>query len=166
MKSRIVTRSTGILLVSAILAALASCAGSENGAADDGDDFKTLLGRIVQDASDQYGALAERVRSINDNDPLPDDFKAQMREVAATARRAADGVEALSAPQAAAEMVRALVAGLRARADAFERAAARPGVTLQELEREGSLTAAGEVLDAALGQLREAGFLPKEEPHD
>lgn len=63
-------------------------------------------------------------------------------------------------------MVRALVAALRTRADAFERAAARPAVTMQDLERDASITAAGEALDRALGRLRQAGFLPKEEPHD
>lgn len=166
MKSWIGIRKGRIVVVAVMLAVLASCGGGEDRGASDKADFKTLLGRIVQDASEQYGALAERVRDINDNDRLPDDVKAAMREVAATARRAADGIEALSPPQEAVEMVRSLVAALRARADAFERAAARPAVTMQDLERDGSLTAAGEALDRALGRLRGAGFLPNEEPHD
>lgn len=162
MKGRMEIRRSGIVLLTVMLGALAACGGGGNGGASEGADFKTLLGRIVQDASEQYGALAERAGSINQNEPLPDDFKAEMREVAATARRAADGIEALSPPQAAREMVGALVVALRARADAMERAAARPTVTLQELESDASLTAAGEALDRALGQLRDAGFLPEE----
>lgn len=166
MKNRVGIRTLAIVLLTWMLAALAACGGGGDGDASEGEDFKTLLGRIVQDASEQYGALAERVASIKQNEPLPDDFKAQMREVAATARRAADGIEDLSPPQEAAEMVGALVEALRARADALEQAAARPTVTLQELESDASLTAAGEALDRALGQLRDAGFLPEEEAHE
>lgn len=166
MTRQIGIRKAVIVLLSAMLAALAACGGGGNGGTDEGDDFKTLIGRIVQDASEQYGALAERARSINQNEPLPDDFKAQMREAAATARRAADGIKALSPPQEAAEMVGALMEALRARADALEQAAARPTVTLQELESDASLTPAGEALDRALGHLRDAGFLPEEEAHE
>lgn len=165
MKGWIKIRRSGAVLVTVVLATLASCGGGTTGATSEKDSFNTLLGRIVQDASEQYGVLAERVRAVSDNEPLPDAIKAQMREVAAVARRAADGIAELSPPQPAVELVRALVAALRARADAFERAAARSSVTLQELERDGSLTAAGEALDRALGKLREAGFLPKEVPH-
>lgn len=152
----------GIALLVITVASLASCGG---GKANEGD-FKTLLGRIVEDASEQYGALAQRARTFKPNEPLPDDFKSQMRAFAATARRAADGIEALSPPQAAAALVKTLVGALRTRADGFERAAARATITLQEIETDASITKSGEDLDSAFGQLREAGFLPEEQPHE
>jgi hypothetical protein len=103
---------------------------------------------------------------VNPNAPLPDDFKAQMRAVAEGDRRAADEIEALTPPQAAAELIQQLGAALRARADAFERAAGARTITLQQLEEEGSITEAGEQIDRALQQLREAGLLPDEQPHN
>lgn len=157
----------GLVLAAISVTALAACGGGgANGEARDDDDFKARLSRIVEDASEQYGALAERAGNINPNEALPDDFKAEIDAVGATARRAADAIDALSAPQSAVDLVDALVAALRARADAFEGVASQATVTLQEVERDAAITKAGEQLDRALRQLRDAGFLREEEPHD
>jgi hypothetical protein len=102
---------------------------------------------------------------VNPNAPLADDFKARMRAVAVADRRAADEIEALTPPQAAAELIQQLGAAVRARAGAFEWAAGAT-ISLQQLEEEGSITEAGEQIDRVLQQLREAGFLPDEQPHN
>lgn len=167
MKRWMETRKRELVLAAITVTALAACGGGgANGEARDDDDFKARLSRIVGDASEQYGALAERAGNINPNEDLPDDFKAQMNAVASTDRRAADAIDALSAPQSAVDLVDALVAALRARADAFEGVASQATVTLQEIERDAPLTEAGEQLDRAVGQLRDAGFLREEAPHD
>lgn len=38
-------------------------------------------------------------------------------------------------------------------------------LTLADIEKDAALTAAGEQLDRALAQLRQAGFLREKEPH-
>ena len=81
------------------VAALAACGGAKG---DDGreEGFKELLANIVETASSRYGELGERAGSVNPNAPLADDFKAQMRAVAVSDRRAADQIEALTPRQA------------------------------------------------------------------
>jgi hypothetical protein len=148
------------------VAALAACGGAKGGDDDGEEGFKERLASIVEQASSRYGELGERAGSVNPNAPLADDFKAQLRAVASGDRRAADEIEALTAPQAAAELIQQLGAALRARAGALERAAGETTITLQQLEEEGSITQAGEQIDRALQQLREAGFLPDEQPHN
>ncbi|HET6752616.1 MAG TPA: hypothetical protein VFH23_01535 [Jiangellaceae bacterium] len=146
------------------VAALAACGGAKGD--DNGEErFGERLATVVEPASAGYGELGERSGSVNPNAPLPDDFKAQMRAVAEGDRRAADEIEALTPPQAAAELIQQLGAALRARAGAFERAAGAT-ISLQQLEEEGSITEAGEQIDRVLQQLREAGFLPDEQPHN
>lgn len=164
METRTRRRSWWVAAAIAV-AALAACGGAKGD--DEGEEgFKERLASIVEPASARYGELGERAGGVNPNTPLPDDFKAQMRAVASGDRRAADEIEALTPPQAAAEVIQQLGAALRARADAFERAAGATTITLQQLEEEGSITEAGEQIDRALQQLREAGFLPDEQPHN
>jgi hypothetical protein len=146
------------------VAALGACGGAKG--ADNGKDgFNERLASILEPASARYGELGERAGSVNPNAPLPDDFKAQMRAVAEGDRRAAHEIEALTPPQGAAELVQRLGAALRSRAGAFERTAGAT-ISLQQLEEEGSITEAGEQIDRVLEQLREAGFLPHEQPHN
>ena len=146
--------------------ALAACGGAKGD--DDADEgFKERLASIVETASSSYGELGERAGSVNPNAPLADDFKAQMRAVAGGDRRAADQIEALTPRQAGVELLtQQLGAALRARAAAFERAAGATTITLRQLEEEGSITDAGEQIDRVLQQLRQAGFLADEQPHN
>jgi hypothetical protein len=148
------------------VAALAACGGAKGD--DDGEEgFKERLTSIVEAASSRYGDLGERASIVNPNAPLADDFKAQMRSVAGSDRRAADQIKALTPRQAGAELlIQQLGAALQARASAFERAAGATTITLQQLEEEGSITDAGEQIDRVLQQLREAGFLADEQPHN
>ena len=60
----------------------------------------------------------------------------------------------------------ALVAALRARADAFEEAAGEMDVSLRDLEETSSLVTYERALDEALRRLQDAGFLLEEPPHD
>jgi hypothetical protein len=147
-------------------ATLAACGGATG--VDDGEEgFKERLASIVEAASSQYGELAERADRVNPNTPLADTFKAQMRAVAGSDQRAADQIETLTPGQAAAaKLVRQLGAALRARAGAFERAAGATTITLRQLEEDGSITDAGEQIDRAVQQLREAGLVADEQPHN
>jgi hypothetical protein len=148
------------------VAALAACGGAKG---DDGreEGFKERLANIVETASSRYGELGERAGSVNPNAPLADDFKAQMRAVAVSDRRAADQIEALTPRQAGAELlIQQLGAALRTRAAAFERAAGATTITLRQLEEEGSITEAGEQIDHVVQKLRQAGFLADEQPHN
>ena len=159
-------RRTWWVAAAIAVAALAACGGAKGD--DDGEEgFKERLASIVETASSRYGELGERAASVNPNAPLADDFKAQMRAVAGGDRRAADQIEALTPRQASAELlIQQLAAALRARAGAFERAAGATTITLQQLEEEGSITEAGEQIDRVLQQLREAGFVADEQPHN
>lgn len=166
MRTRMRNRGWRIGLAAVTVAALAAC-GSGNGETGSGSaDFNARLQAILQDARANYVELAERASKVDPNKPLPDDFKARMRSQAASDRRAADAIQSLAAPQPAQESLRTLVTSLRARADAFEKAASQAVVTMQQLEEEGTLTAAGDRIDGALRALRDAGYLPKEEAHD
>jgi hypothetical protein len=157
-------RRRGWWLAAAIVVGLGACGGSKGD--DNGEEgFRERLAAIVEPASARYGELGERAGSVNPSAPLPDDFKAQMRAMAESDRRAADEIGVLTPPRAAADLIQRLGAALRARAGAFERALG-PTISLQQLEEEGSITEAGEQIDHALQQLREAGFLPDEHPHD
>jgi hypothetical protein len=148
------------------LAALAACGGA-NGNAGGEEGFKERVASILEAASSRYGELAERAANVNPNAPLADDFKAQMRAVAGGDRQAADELEALTPRQVrTALLIHQLGAALRARAGAFEHAAGATTITLRQLEEEGSITEAGNRLDRVLQQLREAGFVADEQPHN
>jgi hypothetical protein len=147
------------------VAALAACSGAK-GDNHQEEGFEERLASIVEATSSRYGELGERAGGLNPNAPLADDFKAQMRAVAVGDRRAADEIEALTPPEAAAELVQQLETALRARAGSLEQAAGPTTITLQRLEEEGSITEAGEQINRVLQQIRDAGFFPEEQPHD
>jgi hypothetical protein len=85
-----------------------------------------------------------------------------MRQYAGALARAADQLDELNPPSGAEDETATLTEALRQRADAFEQAARKPGVTLRQLERQGSSTRAGEKIDRAFEQLRDDGFLREE----
>lgn len=147
------------------VAALSACGGN-NGDNDGEAAFSAQLASVLETASSRYGELAERAGSVNPNQPLADEFKAQLRSTADGDRRTADEIEALTPPPAVSSVLQELAGALRARAAAFERAAGTATTTMQHLEEEGSITDAGERIDRVLRQLRRQGLLPDDQSHD
>jgi hypothetical protein len=157
-------RSTGrrwlpLLLAAASLGALAGCGGEERLSRE---EFGDRLQSIKQRESARFERLAQRVMRLEPNQPLPDDVKQAMRDVAGGNRRAAGELDELKPPEDAEEETRSLIEALRERADGFEQAARKEQITLRELEEEPTITRAGERIDRAFERLGKEGFLPEE----
>jgi hypothetical protein len=99
---------------------------------------------------------------LKPDQPLTDEVKQAMRRYAAGLALAADQLDELNPPEAAEQHTATLIDALRTRASAFEQAARKEHSTLRELERQASITNAGEQIDHAFEQLREDGFLREE----
>lgn len=137
------------------LGVLSACGGEERLSRQ---EFSDRVQSIDRRESTRFERLAERVMRLKPDDPLPDEVKQGMLEFAGGLGRAADELEALNPPEEAEEETDMLIEAIRQRADGFERAAHQERITLQELEAEGSITAAGEKIDHAFEQLRQEGF--------
>ena len=160
-------RPRWLALTSIVFAVLGGCSAVVAPSGPNSEkDFTSQLQSIVQSAGAQYGELADAAQALDPSEPVPQDFKVRMRELAASDRRAADKIEKLTPPRAAQEPTMALVAALRARADAFEEAAGEMDVSLRDLEETSSLVTYERALDEALRRLQDAGFLLEEPPHD
>lgn len=148
-----------LLLAAASLGALAGCGGDDRLSRE---EFGDRLQSIKQRESARFERLAQRVMRLKPTQPLPDDVKQAMRDVAGGNRRAADELDELAPPEDAEDATKGLIEALRERADAFVQAAREERITLRQLEEEGSITKAGEKIDRAFERLRKEGFLPKE----
>lgn len=152
-------RWLSLLLATAALGAVAGCGGDERLSRQ---EFGDRLQSIKQRESARFERLAQRAMRLEPNQPLPDDVKQAMRDVAGGNRRAADELDELNPPEDAENATRSLIEALRERAEGFEQATREERITLRELEEKGSITQAGEKIDRAFERLRQEGFLPEE----
>jgi mannitol-1-phosphate/altronate dehydrogenase len=148
-----------IALAAAGLAMVAGCGGEERLSRD---AFNDQLQTIARQGSARYERLAQQATRLKPDQPLTEEVKHGMRQYAGALARAADQLDELNPPSGAEDETATLTEALRQRADAFEQAARKPGVTLRQLERQGSSTRAGEKIDRAFEQLRDDGFLREE----
>lgn len=166
MDARNSVRRIVVTLAGVATVVLAGCVGRETDTMGKAQ-FTEELTRIAQTSSAEFGRLAEQVPAVDPASPLPDAFTTQMLAVAEADRQAAREIEGLAAPESAEAMVDSLAGALRARADVFERLAAVPNITLEQIEADEAGTDAERRLDEALAALTEAGFLrPPADEHD
>lgn len=149
-------RSLAIALTAASLGAMAACGDDRRLSRD---AFSDHLQSIDRWGSARYERLAEQAMRLKPDQPLTDEVKRAMRQYATGLSRAADRLAELDPPEAAEQHTATLTEALRTRASAFERAARTEHSTLRELERQASITNAGEQIDHAFERLREDGFL-------
>ncbi len=146
-----------LLLVGASLGGLAGCGGDERLSRE---EFADRVQSIDRRESARFARLAQQAMRLGPDEALTEEVRGGMREFAGALRVAADELEALNPPKEASEATDMLVAALRERAAGFEEAAGRERVTIRELERDGSITRAGDKVDRAFERLRTDGFLP------
>jgi hypothetical protein len=149
-----------IVLAAAGVGALAGCGDDDRPSRD---AFSDRLQSIDGQGSTRYERLAEQAMRLKPDQPLTDELKQGMRQYSRVLVRAADQLDELNPPSDAEDETATLTEALRERADAFEQAARKPGVTLRQLEQQGAGTEAGEKIDRAFEQLRKQGFLREEE---
>lgn len=152
-------RWLAIALAAVGLAVLAACGDEERLSRD---AFNDRLQSIDRQGSERYARLEELARSLKPDQPLTQEVKVGMRRYAAGLSRFADRLEELNPPEAAEQVTATLVDALRERASAFQQAARQERTTLRALERQGSVTKAGDRIDRAFEQLREDGVLRQE----
>lgn len=154
-------RRLALALAGASIAA-AGCGGEERLSRA---EFKDRLGSIERRESARFERLAQRAARVEEDQPLPDDLKQAMTELAEGNRRAADELDRLNPPEDARAATDELIKALRERAEGFGQAARKQRTTLHELEQDGSITRAGEAIDRARERLRKQGFSPEESDH-
>jgi exonuclease VII large subunit len=144
-----------IALAAVALSALAACGDEERLSREAFDD---RLESIDRQGSERYARLEDLARSLKPDQPLTQEVKLAMRRYAAGLSRLADRLEEITPPVSAERATATLVDALRERASAFQQAAQQERTTLSALERQGSVTNAGDGIDRAFEQLRQAGF--------
>jgi hypothetical protein len=152
-------RPLAIALAAVGLAVLAACGDEERLSRH---AFNDRLQTIDRQGSERYERLAELAQRLKPDQPLTREVKLAIGRYAAGLARFADRLEELNPPEAAEQDTATLVEALRERASAFQHAARQERTTLRALERQGSITEAGERIDRAFEQLREDGFLRQE----
>jgi hypothetical protein len=152
-------RWLAIALATAGLAVLAACGDQERLSRD---AFNDRLQSIGRHGSASYERLEKLALRLKPDQPLTREVKQAMRRYAAGLARFADRLEELNPPEAAEQDTATLVEALRERASAFQQAARQEQTALGALERQGSITEAGERIDRAFEQLRQDGFLRQE----
>jgi hypothetical protein len=150
-----------IVLAAAGLAGVAACGGDERLSRD---AFGDRLQSIDRQGSARYERLEQQAMRLKPDQPLTDEVRRGMRQYAGTLAHAADRLEELNPPEDAEDENATLTEALRERADAFEQAAREQRVTLRQLEQQGSITNAGEMIDRAFERLRKQGFLREASP--
>jgi hypothetical protein len=151
------------VLAAAGVAALAACGGDERLSRD---AFGDRLQSIEYWGSTRYERLAKQAMRLDPDQPLTAEVKRGMRQYAHGLARAADQLGELNPPEPAERETATLIEALRQRARGFEQAARKPRTTLRELERERSITKAGERIDRAFEQFREEGLLILSPDHE
>jgi hypothetical protein len=144
-----------IVLAAAGVAVLPACGGEERlsrGA------FEERLQNVERWGNTRYARLTEQAMRLRPDQPLTDEVKQGMRRYAHGLARAADRLDSLNPPRRAEQETVKLINALRKRASGFEQAARKQRTTLRELEREHSITRAGDRIDRVFEALREDGF--------
>lgn len=148
-----------LLVFSAAL--LAGCGGDdENGTERLGkEEFASRANEINSRVDRAFGQVFAKLGQRDDKERVPEAVKADVRDAARVERQVASELGSLKPPQDAEEPVQDLVAAAGAQADALDKAAADPELTvgaLADVFEQGAV-------QQPLAELETLGYLPKDE---
>jgi hypothetical protein len=149
-----------IVLMAAGLGGAAGCGGEERLSRE---EFGERLQSIDQRGGERWGRLAQVAADLKPDQPLPADVMQPMTDLIEFQRQAAADLAELNPPEEAEEEVEMLIAALRDRTEAFERAIEAGRFTRRDSDQ---ITEAGDKIDEAFEQLRKEGFLPEADEHE
>lgn len=149
-----------VIVLAAGLGVVAGCGGEEGLSRE---DFSARLQSISQEGGERWGRLAQRAKDVQPGQALTADVKQLIKELNDFQRQAADELAELNPPEGAENGVEMLINALRERTDTLEQAVDAGRFTQRQGDQ---ITEAGETIDEAFEQLRNDGFLPKEDAHE
>lgn len=149
-----------IVLMAAGLGGAAGCGGEERLSRE---EFGERLQSIDQRGGERWGRLAQVAADLKPDQPLPADVMQPMTDLVEFQQQAAAELAELNPPEEAEEEVEMLIAALRDRTEAFERAIEAGRFTRRDSDQ---ITEAGDKIDEAFEQLRKEGFLPEADEHE
>jgi hypothetical protein len=149
-----------LVLMAASLGVAAGCGGEERLSRE---EFGERLQSIDQRGGERWGRLAQVAADLKPDQPLPADVMQPMTDLVEFQRQAAAELAELNPPEEAEEEVEMLIAALRDRTEAFERAIEAGRFTRRDSDQ---ITEAGDKIDEAFEQFRKEGFLPEADEHE
>ena len=148
------------IVLAAALGVAPGCGGEERPSRE---EFSERVQSIHQRGSERWGRLAERAADLKPGQPIAADVEQAIRQVVEFQRQAVSELERPGTPDDAGEAVEMLSDALRERTATFERVLDAGSFTQRQFVQ---ITQSGEKIDEALTQLRDDGFLSKEEPRE
>lgn len=147
------------VLAAAGLGTMAGCGGDERVSRE---EFRDRLESISQEGGERWERLARRAERLQPGQALPTGVEQALLELNEFQRRTADELAGLEPPEGTEAEVEKLIKALRMRTRAFEQAVDAGRFTERQFVR---ITRAGELIDDAVDQLREEGYLPETDDH-